>query len=206
MRSVSDSIIKRTSMPPVQADNPEHAAELLARIASEQSRAAFAELFRHFAPRLQAYATRQFGNEQTAMDLVQETMANVWHKAHLFKPDRGSAATWIFTIARNIRFDFLRKNKHRQHDLSADDLWPVLAEENESLDDDYALDNDLLMQQLAVYTESLPKAQRIVIELIYVEGKSQQEVADALEIPLGTVKSRTRLALQKLKELIQHHD
>lgn len=206
MRSVSDSIIKRTSMPPVQADNPEHAAELLARIASEQSRAAFAELFRHFAPRLQAYATRQFGNEQTAMDLVQETMMNVWHKAHLFKPDRGSAATWIFTIARNIRFDFLRKNKHRQHDLSADDLWPVLAEENESLDDDYALDNDLLMQQLAVYTESLPKAQRIVIELIYVEGKSQQEVADALDIPLGTVKSRTRLALQKLRELIQSHD
>ena len=193
-------------MPPVQADNPEHAAELLARIASEQSRAAFAELFRHFAPRLQAYATRQFGNEQTAMDLVQETMVNVWHKAHLFKPDRGSAATWIFTIARNIRFDFLRKNKHRQHDLSADDLWPVLAEENESLDDDYALDNDLLMQQLAVYTESLPKAQRLVIELIYVEGKSQQEVADALDIPLGTVKSRTRLALQKLRELIQSHD
>lgn len=193
-------------MSTVQPDNPEHAAELLARIASEQSRAAFAELFRHFAPRLQAYATRQFGNEQTAMDLVQETMTNVWHKAHLFKPDRGSAATWIFTIARNIRFDFLRKNKHRQHDLSADDLWPILAEENESLDDDYALDHELLLQQLAVYTESLPKAQRIVIELIYVEGKSQQEVADALDIPLGTVKSRTRLAIQKLKELIQTHD
>ncbi|WP_417684592.1 sigma-70 family RNA polymerase sigma factor [Pseudidiomarina gelatinasegens] len=193
-------------MPSAQPDNPEHAADLLAKIASEQSRAAFSELFRYFAPRLQAYATRQFGNEQTAMDLVQETMTNVWHKAHLFKPDRGSAATWIFTIARNIRFDLLRKNKHRQNDLSADDLWPVLAEQNDSLDDDYALDNDLLMQQLAVYCEQLPKAQRTVIELIYIEGKSQQEVADALEIPLGTVKSRTRLALQKLKELIKHDD
>lgn len=193
-------------MPSAQPDNPEHAADLLAKIASEQSRAAFSELFRYFAPRLQAYATRQFGNEQTAMDLVQETMTNVWHKAHLFKPERGSAATWIFTIARNIRFDLLRKNKHRQNDLSADDLWPVLAEQNDSLDDDYALDNDLLMQQLAVYCEQLPKAQRTVIELIYVEGKSQQEVADALEIPLGTVKSRTRLALQKLKELIKHDD
>ncbi|MDT7525052.1 MULTISPECIES: sigma-70 family RNA polymerase sigma factor [Idiomarinaceae] len=191
-------------MPPAQPDNPEHAAELLAQIATEQSRAAFSELFKHFAPRLQAYATRQFGNEQTAMDLVQETMTNVWHKAHLFKPDRGSAATWIFTIARNIRFDFLRKNKYRQNDLSADDLWPVLAEQNESLDDDYALDDDLLMQQLAVYCEQLPPAQKTVIELIYIEGKSQQEVADALDIPLGTVKSRTRLALQKLKELIQH--
>lgn len=193
-------------MSSAQPDNFEHAAELLAKIAAEQSRAAFSELFRYFAPRLQAYATRQFGNEQAAMDLVQETMTNVWHKAHLFKPDRGSAATWIFTIARNIRFDLLRKNKHRQNDLSADDLWPVLAETNNSLDDDYALDNDLLMQQLAVYCEQLPKAQRTVIELIYIEGKSQQEVADALEIPLGTVKSRTRLALQKLKELIQHDD
>ncbi|PHR64147.1 sigma-70 family RNA polymerase sigma factor [Pseudidiomarina marina] len=206
MQTATHRITKRNTMSSAQPDNPEHAAELLAKIAAEQSRAAFSELFRYFAPRLQAYATRQFGNEQTAMDLVQETMTNVWHKAHLFKPDRGSAATWIFTIARNIRFDLLRKNKYRQNDLSADDLWPVLAETNDSLDDDYALDNDLLMQQLAVYCEQLPKAQRTVIELIYIEGKSQQEVADALEIPLGTVKSRTRLALQKLKELIQHDD
>ncbi|MRJ40690.1 MULTISPECIES: sigma-70 family RNA polymerase sigma factor [Idiomarinaceae] len=204
MQIATEQITQRKTMPPAQPDNPEHAAELLAQIATEQSRAAFSELFKHFAPRLQAYATRQFGNEQTAMDLVQETMTNVWHKAHLFKPDRGSAATWIFTIARNIRFDFLRKNKYRQNDLSADDLWPVLAEQNESLDDDYALDDDLLMQQLAVYCEQLPPAQKTVIELIYIEGKSQQEVADALDIPLGTVKSRTRLALQKLKELIQH--
>lgn len=193
-------------MLPVQPDPAEHAAELLAQVAAEQSRAAFSELFHYFAPRLQAYATRQFGNDQIAMDLVQETMFNVWHKAHLFNPERGSAATWIFTIARNIRFDLLRKNKYRQHDLSADDLWPVLAETNDSLDDDYALDDDILLQQLAVFCEQLPDAQRTVIELIYREGKSQQEVADALQIPLGTVKSRARLALQKLKELIQHDD
>ncbi|WP_241969847.1 sigma-70 family RNA polymerase sigma factor [Pseudidiomarina taiwanensis] len=193
-------------MSTAQPDSAEHAASLLVEIATNRNRRAFSELFHHFAPKLQAYATRQFGNEQTAMDLVQETMTNVWHKAHLFKPDRGSAATWIFTIARNIRFDFLRKNKHRQYDLSADDLWPILAEQNDSLDDDYALDDDLLMQQLANYCEQLPVAQKTVIELIYVEGKSQQEVADALAIPLGTVKSRTRLALQKLKELIHSDD
>ncbi len=206
MQLVTEAITSRKTMSSARPEDPEHAADLLARIAADQSRAAFSELFRHFAPRLQAYATRQFGNEQTAKDLVQETMANVWHKAHLFKPDRGSAATWIFTIARNIRFDILRKNKYRQHDLSADDLWPVLAEQNESLDDDYALDQDLLMQQLAVYCDQLPEAQRIAIQLIYIEGKSQQEVADALSIPLGTVKSRTRLAIQKLKELIQSDD
>lgn len=206
MQLGTEAITSRKTMSSARPEDPEHAAKLLSRIAADQSRAAFSELFRHFAPRLQAYATRQFGNEQTAMDLVQETMTNVWNKAHLFKPDRGSAATWIFTIARNIRFDILRKNKYRQHDLSADDLWPVLAEQNESLDDDYALDQDLLMQQLAVYCDQLPDAQRIAIQLIYIEGKSQQEVADALQIPLGTVKSRTRLAIQKLKELIHSDD
>ena len=95
-----------------QQDTAEKAAQLLAQIAETRSRQAFSELFSHFAPKLQAYGTRQFGNEQTAMDLVQETMTNVWHKAHLFKADKGSPSTWIFTIARNIRFDLLRKNKN----------------------------------------------------------------------------------------------
>ncbi|WP_241970594.1 MULTISPECIES: sigma-70 family RNA polymerase sigma factor [Idiomarina] len=189
-----------------QQDTADKAAELLAKIAESRSRAAFSELFSHFAPKLQAYGTRQFGNEQTAMDLVQETMTNVWHKAHLFKPDRGSPSTWIFTIARNIRFDLLRKNKKRKDDISADELWPILAEQNDNLDDGYALDNDVLMQEIAHYYGQLPDAQREVVEKIYIEGKSQQEVSDSLGIPLGTVKSRTRLALKKLKELIVEHD
>jgi len=189
-----------------QTDAAERAAELLASIAETRSRAAFSELFRHFAPKLQSYATRQFGNEQTAMDLVQETMTNVWHKAHLFKPDKGSPSTWIFTIARNIRFDLLRKNKKRKDDISADDLWPILSEQNDNLDDGYRLDNDVLMQEISQYYAQLPDAQRVVIEKIYIEGKSQQEVSDALGVPLGTIKSRTRLALKKLKELIVNDD
>ncbi|MGM0481662.1 MAG: sigma-70 family RNA polymerase sigma factor [Pseudomonadota bacterium] len=189
-----------------QQDTADRAAELLSKVAETRSRAAFSELFSHFAPKLQAYGTRQFGNEQVAMDLVQETMTNVWHKAHLFKPDRGSPSTWIFTIARNIRFDLLRKNKKRKDDISADELWPILAETNDNLDDGYALDNDVLMQEIAQYYAQLPDAQRVVVEKIYIEGKSQQEVSDSLGIPLGTVKSRTRLALKKLKELIVDHD
>lgn len=206
MQMASARETQRKVMTSARTDNADYAADLLAQVAATQSRRAFSELFRHFAPKLQAYATRQFGNEQTAMDLVQETMTNVWHKAHLFKPDKGSPSTWIFTIARNIRFDILRKNKHRQNDLSADELWPILAENNESLDDDYALDGKVLMQEISSYYAQLPDAQREVIERIYIEGKSQQEVSDSLGIPLGTVKSRTRLALKKLKELISAHD
>ncbi|WP_404399304.1 sigma-70 family RNA polymerase sigma factor [Idiomarina seosinensis] len=206
MQVVSERTSQRGVMKASQQDTAERAAELLSKVAETRSRAAFSELFRHFAPKLQAYGTRQFGNEQVAMDLVQETMTNVWHKAHLFKPDRGSPSTWIFTIARNIRFDLLRKNKKRKDDISADELWPILAETNDSLDDGYALDNDVLMQEIAHYYAQLPDAQRVVVEKIYIEGKSQQEVSDSLGIPLGTVKSRTRLALKKLKELIVDHD
>ncbi|MTJ01129.1 MAG: sigma-70 family RNA polymerase sigma factor [Idiomarina piscisalsi] len=206
MQMVSGRTSTRGSMNTTQTDAAERAAELLASIAETRSRAAFSELFRHFAPKLQSYATRQFGNEQTAMDLVQETMTNVWHKAHLFKPDKGSPSTWIFTIARNIRFDLLRKNKKRKDDISADELWPILSEQNDNLDDGYSLDNDVLMQEISQYYAQLPDAQRIVIEKIYIEGKSQQEVSDALGVPLGTIKSRTRLALKKLKELIVNDD
>jgi len=206
MQMVSGRTSTRGSMNTTQTDAAERAAELLASIAETRSRAAFSELFRHFAPKLQSYATRQFGNEQTAMDLVQETMTNVWHKAHLFKPDKGSPSTWIFTIARNIRFDLLRKNKKRKDDISADELWPILSEQNDNLDDGYSLDNDVLMQEISQYYAQLPDAQRVVIEKIYIEGKSQQEVSDALGVPLGTIKSRTRLALKKLKELIVNDD
>lgn len=206
MQVTSERTSQRGVMNTTQQDTADKAAELLAKVAETRSRAAFSELFSHFAPKLQAYGTRQFGNEQTAMDLVQETMTNVWHKAHLFKPDRGSPSTWIFTIARNIRFDLLRKNKKRKDDISADELWPILAEQNDNLDDDYALDNDVLMQEIAHYYAQLPDPQREVVEKIYIEGKSQQEVSDSLGIPLGTVKSRTRLALKKLKELIVEHD
>ena len=206
MQMVSGRTSTRGSMNTTQTDAAERAAELLASIAETRSRVAFSELFRHFAPKLQSYATRQFGNEQTAMVLVQETMTNVWHKAHLFKPDKGSPSTWIFTIARNIRFDLLRKNKKRKDDISADELWPILSEQNDSLDDGYSLDNDVLMQEISQYYAQLPDAQRVVIEKIYIEGKSQQEVSDALGVPLGTIKSRTRLALKKLKELIVNDD
>ncbi|WP_194755540.1 sigma-70 family RNA polymerase sigma factor [Aliidiomarina indica] len=189
-----------------QEMTPEHLGQLLAEVAKSRSRIAFGELFRHFAPRLQSFATRQFGNEQTAMDLVQETMTNVWHKAHLFSPEKGSPTTWIFTIARNIRFDILRKNKHRQNDVSAEDLWPVLSEEMSDSDEEFALDKNILLQEIGEYYLQLPDAQREVVEQIYIEGKSQQEVSDTLGIPLGTVKSRTRLALQKLRELISEQN
>ncbi len=193
-------------MPEAQFTTADHTAHLLTQIADEQSQAAFSEIFKYFAPRLHAFAARQFGSEQIAMDIVQETMTNVWQKAHLFQPDKGSATTWIFTIARNVRFDILRKSKHRAHDLSADDLWPILAEQETQVRGTDNIEQVLLIQQIEHYLERLPEAQRVIIQLLYVDGKSQQETADLLDIPLGTVKSRSRLAIQKLQALVHQND
>lgn len=184
------------------ADSVTYLTGLLTRVAEQRCRQSFSELFRHFAPKLLSYGLRQFGNEQTASDLLQETMTNVWHKAALFSSEKGAADVWIFSIARNIRFDLLRKNKQRSDEISAEELWPVLSEQAATLAETGTLEHVFLMQQVGQYCNQLPENQRIIIEKIYIEGKSQQEVSDALGVPLGTVKSRTRLALIKLKELI----
>lgn len=180
-------------------------SEYLSVVASERCKVSFSKVFSYFAPRLRSYALKQMGNEALAMELVQDTMSNVWQKAHLFNVDKGSPSTWIFTIARNIRFDMLRKQRNRKEDICADDLWPVLCEQTAD-PNEVSLEHQFEMAQLTAMFDSLPDKQKTVIEAIYIEGKSQQEVADELEIPLGTVKSRTRLALQRLKEMLEDND
>lgn len=177
----------------------------LKTVAEERCKASFAKVFGYFAPRLRSYALKQMGNEALAMELVQDTMSNVWQKAHLFNAEKGSPSTWIFTIARNIRFDMLRKLQNRKEDVCSDDLWPVLCEQ--TADPKLkGLDEQITLEQVGQLFDHLPLKQKAVIEAIYIDGKSQQEVADELEIPLGTVKSRTRLALQRLKDMLIAHD
>jgi RNA polymerase sigma-70 factor (ECF subfamily) len=174
-------------------------------VAKERCKASFAKVFGYFAPRLRSYALKQMGNEAIAMELVQDTMSNVWQKAHLFNAEKGSPSTWIFTIARNIRFDMLRKLQNRKEDVCSDDMWPILCEQTAD-PKEKSLEEKVTLQQVGELFNKLPEKQKAVIEAIYIEGKSQQEVADELEIPLGTVKSRTRLALQRLKDMLETHD
>ena len=192
-----------------EASRPKECAREMAlyltEVADNRCKASFAQVFGYFAPRLRSYALKQMGNEALAMELVQDTMANVWQKAHLFNADKGAPSTWIFTIARNIRFDMLRKQQNRKEDICSEDLWPVLCEQTAE-PDEVPLDEQITLEQVGYLFEELPEKQKVVIEAIYLEGKSQQEVADELAIPLGTVKSRTRLALQRLKEMLKDHD
>lgn len=177
----------------------------LVLVAEERNKLAFSKVFSYFAPRLRSYALKQMGNEALAMELVQDTMSNVWQKAHLFNAEKGSPSTWIFTIARNIRFDMLRKLQNRKEDICSDDLWPILCEQTADANE-VPLDELITLEQIGVLFDELPDKQKAVIEAIYIDGKSQQEVADELSIPLGTVKSRTRLALQRLKDMLKDHD
>ncbi len=176
--------------------------QALALVALKRDKHAYHELFGYFAPRLRAFGIKMFGNEQQALEMVQDTLLNVWQKAALFDPSRGCASTWIFTIARNVRFDMLRKKQSRKDDISADDLWA---------DGDYPEAEDqqtqkwelwLISEKLAPHFAALPPAQRTVMEKVYLEELSHQEVSDQLGIPLGTVKSRIRLALDRLREAL----
>jgi RNA polymerase sigma-70 factor (ECF subfamily) len=180
-------------------------SDYIVKVAEQRCKASFARVFGYFAPRLRSYALKQMGNEALAMEMVQDTMSNVWQKAHLFNAEKGSPSTWIFTIARNIRFDMLRKLQNRKEDICSDDLWPILCEQTPDANEQ-SLDEQITLEQIGFMFEELPLKQKSVIEAIYIDGKSQQEVADELHIPLGTVKSRTRLALQRLKGMLQDHD
>lgn len=174
---------------------------LLKKIAVDQDRVAFAKLFDHFAPKIKAYGMMmksQHTSAQMAEELTQDVMLKVWLKAHCFDPDKASASTWIFTIARNCRTDFIRKALRTDSPLTADDLWPM-AEEIEPFT---SLHQRRIKKSIHSALAQLPSEQADVLKRIYIEGKSHAEVAKATGIPLGTIKSRVRLAVAKLRTLL----
>ena len=179
---------------------------LLLSVAQDRSRAAFLDLFEHFAPLIKAYAfkvTELSKAEILAEELAQETMIKVWIKAHTFDPAKSSAGTWIFTIARNTRIDLIRKYSKQweanntefdENILTADDIWPGQT------DDVYTqIETSHNKKKILDLINELPLEQIAVIKIIFLEGLTHSEAASHLNVPLGTVKSRVRLALQKLK-------
>lgn len=178
---------------------------LMRLVAEKRCKTSYEKVFSFYAPKLRHYALKQWKNDAQAMELVQETMTNVWLKAHLFDGNKGAVSTWIFAIARNVRYDLLRKYQQRLGEVSADEMWPVLldlADESNASD----VEHTLSLAQVMSMVEALPENQRLVMKAIYIDGHSQQQVADMYNLPLGTVKSRTRLALQRIKQMIDEND
>jgi RNA polymerase sigma-70 factor (ECF subfamily) len=175
---------------------------LLVRVGEERDRQAFAQLFSHFAPLLKSFAqaSRHEGwFPGLSEELVQEVMIKVWQKAGGYKPEKASATTWIYTVARNCRIDMLRRKSNTQHlPLENEDFWHEPDEETPV---------SLLRQKrsedrVQASLQQLPKEQDEILRKVYLEGKSHAEASEELGLPLGTVKSRVRLALQKMQILV----
>ncbi len=166
--------------------------EHVRRIRDAQDQAAFAELFQHFAPRIKAFLIKSGSDAALAEECAQEVMATLWHKAYLFDPTRATVATWVFTIARNKRIDVLRKQRRPEpEDLG----WGPEAEPEQ--EDVLALQQETA--QLRDAMAALPEAQRQLIEKAYFGDLSHREIASQTGLPLGTIKSRIRLALDRLR-------
>ena len=172
-------------------DGTEWVAHLL-QVRDRRDTEAFAALFRHFAPRIKAFLMKGGAPQALAEECAQDVMATVWHKAHLFDPTRASVATWVFTIARNRRIDMLRKQRRPE----PEDL-PWGPEEEPDQADALALQQE--SAKLAVALAELPKKQRDLIERAYFGDLSHTEIAAETGLPLGTIKSRIRLALERLR-------
>ena len=165
-------------------------------IRDDKDTEAFSALFRHYAPRMKAFLMRSGASEALAEECTQEAMATVWRKAHMFDPARASVATWLFTIARNRRIDALRRQKRPEPEELP---W---GPEAEPLQEDVVS----LQQESARLTKAitaLPEKQRKLIEAAYFGDLSHTEIAAETGLPLGTIKSRIRLALDRLRHAMR---
>jgi RNA polymerase sigma-70 factor, ECF subfamily len=171
-------------------------SQCIVAIAKTRDRQQFAALFAHFGPRLKSFFLRLGVASNVAEDLAQDTMLMVWRKADRFDPERAAASTWIFTVARNLRIDL----KRRERD-------PALLAEFYDVADGPTPGDHLLSAErdsrIHRALTTLPAEQAEVIRLSFFEDRPHSQIADDLKIPLGTVKSRVRLAMARLRALVE---
>ena len=165
-------------------------------IATHGDRNAFAALFDHFAPRVKSFLMRRGASEAQAEDCTQDVMVTIWKKANLFNPQRAAASTWIFTIARNRHIDLVRK----QNRPIPTDYQPQDAFEADGADI-YSKQQDVVLLNKAM--EDLPEKQRDIIQQAFLGELSHQEIANHSGLPLGTIKSRIRLAIERMRHTMK---
>jgi len=190
MLAMSGTVIPDSKAEPCS----EQLATWLSAVGTAQDRAAFGSLFEHFAPRLKSYMMRLGAQHDAAEDLAQETMVQVWRKASLYDASKAVPAAWVYRVARNLRIDRLRKQRFFEVDIEHAE---IVSDEGVSGHERSA--DRLDAAQLASLVDALPADQKQVVQLAFFEGLSHAEIEQRLAIPLGTVKSRMRLAFGKLR-------
>lgn len=173
-------------------------------VAGSGDRPAFAALFRHFAPRIKGFLVRAGTDEALAEELAQESMVVLWRRASSFDPARAQLSTWLFTIARNLRIDHHRRTAGTAEGLP-DDWDPEQQPADAHLAPDELLHAAQRERALRQALAELPPEQEQVLRLSFFGEHAHGEIAQALGIPLGTVKSRIRLAVNQLRRLLQRY-
>jgi len=180
---------------------PDPWAECVRLVAHKRDRAAFQQLYKHYTPLIRAFLLKSMGaggDRAEAEEITQEVLIKVWNKAASFNSSKASVNTWIFTIARNTRIDFIRRNERNGRNIEIEDIWHEPDSPEPLVDLQQRRAEQVIRQAMA----TLPDEQTQVLYKAFMEGKSHNEVAEELGLPLGTVKSRIRLALNKLQILI----
>lgn len=180
--------------PPVAPDQRLHFEQCMAEIAQAQSRQAFASLFEYFAPRIKSYMLRLGADDSQAEDLAQDVMVTVWRKATQYDPGKASVSTWIFRIARNRRIDVHRRSLRPALEPDEPMLRPAEPEEPDTIVNRGQIE-DIVRAEIA----KLPEEQLALLKAAFYDGLSHSEIAKAFNLPLGTVKSRIRLAFNRLR-------
>ncbi|MBL6768599.1 MAG: sigma-70 family RNA polymerase sigma factor [Alphaproteobacteria bacterium] len=182
-------------------DNQNNLSEwdrLLLRVGSYRDRSAFKKLYEHFAPRLKSFLLRIGSDMSAAEEICQESMIMVWRRAETFNPESAGASTWIFTIARNKRIDKLRKDNRPLPDLNDPSFFQIPVDKSDDIlqrvEEEKKIKNAL---------KNLPPEQAKLILSAYYEEKSHRKIADETNLPLGTVKSRIRLAINRLRTQLE---
>ncbi len=185
-----------TLPPPKASEN----AALIAAVALRRDKEAFTRLFDFFVPRINAYL-QQIGTERsTAEEITQDVMVTLWLKADLFDPSKAAAATWLYRIARNRRVDRQRRERLSFRDTAdyVQDLIDTQSDGPETIADVQGRDDGV-----RIAMQALPQDQRALVEMAFFDGLSHAQIAALTGVPLGTVKSRIRLAFSRLRRLLE---
>jgi len=171
--------------------NNDDLKKLILKIAESRDKSAFSDIFDYFAPRLLGYLVNSGSKIENAEEIVQEVLSSVWLKAFQFDNKKGNVNTWVFRIARNKKIDKIRKNIAQPYDVLdfAGSLYPYENEKQQDL--------NLRIEEIQL---NLNKKEKEMIKMNFFEGKSHKNISQDLEIPLGTVKSRIRNILNKMKQ------
>ncbi|MBT3778173.1 MAG: sigma-70 family RNA polymerase sigma factor [Pelagibacteraceae bacterium] len=167
--------------------------DLVKKISEERDEEAFSQIFDYIAPKINSYFIKNNFNFEQSEELTQDVLSTIWSKANLFNPEKSKFITWSFTIARNKKIDFYRKTK--KNDVNEDDIRSFLYPNDDG--NDYEIESTINKIK-----EELDQNQQKLIKMSFFEQKSHKNIAEELEIPLGTVKSRIRTTLNKMQKLL----